>query len=445
MNTKAFQSFKQTSTKTNMNEAAIPTPHWSPFQKLVFRFFFLYFLLYCFPFPLDAIEWTNPIVQPYFSFLDFIIKKIGTHLLHMPVRVAFPGFDKVDDSYYGLTFLFTGLVLTVVGTLIWSILDRQRKNYSLLNKWFQFYLRYFLATYLLGYGFVKFFPSQFEEVTASRLVMQVGEQTPMLLAWNFMGYSVAFSRISGTVEIIAGLLLFFQRTTTLGAMLATITFGFVTLLDYCFNVPVKLLVSHLMLISLVVLLNDGRRLFYLLLLNKPVEAVTYSPFFKKQSWRKGFVILQAICIAGILWKTIVESLDAAKQWGRYAPRVSLYGIYQTDIFIRNGDTIPPLQTESFRWKQLVIDGGSWKQSGLITFNDDQKTFYNIKADTAKQMMRIQSIADTLNTYTFHFVTPTTNHLLLEGKWMNDSIKVFLTKTNIDSFNLYSDRFHIVND
>ena len=426
-------------------DSAASTNSWSIIQRVAFRFFFLYFLFYCFPFPFDAIDLTKSAVQPYFNVLDFIVKGIGTHLLHVPVQVAFPGFDKVDDSYYGVTFLFLALVFALTGALVWSLLERRKKNYLHLKDWLQLYLRYYLAAALLGYGFAKFFPSQFQEVTASRLVMEVGEQTPMLLAWNFMGYSVAFTRITGVIEIVAGMLLFFRQTATMGALLATITFGFVALLDYCFNVPVKLFVSHLLLISLLLLLDDAKRLTAVLLFNKPVEAIAYPRLFRKAKWRKGFVVLQALCIAGILYKTVDGTLRDARQWGRYAPRVPLYGIYQTNLFIRNQDTIPPLETDPLRWSQLVIDGGSWKQSGVIKFSNGSKTFYKIEADTLRHRLWVQSLSDTPATDTLQFTSLSPQQLLIEGKWNNDSIKVYLTRRNLDSLPLLSDRFYIVND
>jgi uncharacterized membrane protein YphA (DoxX/SURF4 family) len=421
------------------------TNHWSPIRKAVFRFVFLYFLIYGFPFPFDALGWMEKLVQPYFTFLDFIITGIGTRLFHFPVHTAFGSFDKLDDSYYGLTFLLTDLILSAVGTLIWSWLDRHRSNYIRLNEWFRLYLRYFLAISLIVYGFDKLFPSQFQEVTASRLVMEVGEQTPMLLAWNFMGYSVAFTVIIGSIEILAGTLLFFRRTTTLGSLLGAITFSFVTLLDYCFNVPVKLFSSHLLLISLVLLIGDRKRLVAVLLLNKPVGALTYPRLFKKESWNKGFALIQALFIVAVIYQTVDNSFHNAKLYGRYAPRVPYYGIYETNLFIRNKDTIPALDTDSLRWKQLVIDGGSWKQYGVIKFSNDRKAFYNIKTDTINHIFRIQSLSDTLSIYTLHFANLNENGLAIEGKWKEDSIKVIMTRRNLDSVALKIDRFHLVGE
>jgi hypothetical protein len=427
-----------------MNSPA-PTCHWPLFKKIAFRFFFLYFLFYCFPFPLDGFAFTQPVVQPYYDFLDFLMKQIGHYVLHVPVRVAYPGFDKVDDSYYGVTFLCTIVLLSAAGTIIWSFMDRQRSNYSRLYAWSYLYLRYFLAAYLLGYGFVKFFPSQFQAVSASRLVMDVGEQTPMLLAWNFMGYSVVFNMVSGFLEIIAGLLLFFRRTATMGAILATFIFSFVALMDFCFNVPIKLLSAHLLLISLVLMLHDGQRLFRLLVQNSATEPIVYPSLVNNKNWEKRLGIFLLLLAGCLLYKSVTDSLSAAKEFGRYAPPVPLYGIYKTDVFVRNGDTVPPLQTDSLRWKQLVIDGGAWKQSGMIELNTDQKIFYTIKADTAKHLLRIQSLTDTATSYSLHLDWPSADHLFLEGKWKKDSIQVYLTRYDLQNFPLNKDRFRIADD
>lgn len=45
-----------------------------------------------------------------------------------------------------------------------------------------------------------------------------------------------------------------------------------------------------------------------------------------------------------------------KQYGDSAPSTALKGIYNVKTFIRNKDTLAPLQTDTLRWKQLVLEG-----------------------------------------------------------------------------------------
>src|SRR6266700_3600372 len=149
---------------------------WQPTKKFLFRISFVYFFLYCFPFPFDAFEFTKPVAQPFYNFLDFLIPKIGEHWFHIHASVAFPMFDRVDDSGYGLVFLYTNVTISTIAASVWSLADRRRKNYEKLYQWLKLYLRYYLAAFLFGYGFIKIFPSQFQAITASRLTMLVGDQ-----------------------------------------------------------------------------------------------------------------------------------------------------------------------------------------------------------------------------------------------------------------------------
>lgn len=203
------------------------TALWHPAKKFLFRFFFVYFFIYCFPFPIDAFEFTKPVAQPFYKFLDWIVPYIAEKWFHLHATPTFPMFDKVDDSNYGLVFLYLNVIISFAAAIAWSLPDRRNINYEKLYQWLKLYLRYYLAAYLFGYGFVKVFPSQFQAITASRLSLLVGEQSPMLLAWNFMGYSAVMMRLNGAVEVIAGLLLLFRRTTTFGAILSASIFSFI--------------------------------------------------------------------------------------------------------------------------------------------------------------------------------------------------------------------------
>jgi hypothetical protein len=416
-------------TKTNGNFA----------RKFFFRFFFTYFFIYCFPFPLDAFQFLDRVAQPYYNLLDRLIIAIGDKWFHLHAHVAFPTFDKVDDSYYGLVFIYFNLLISLTVAIIWSLVDRRRKNYEKLFSWLKLYLRFFLAAYLFGYGFVKVFPSQFQAITTSRLTMAVGDQSPMLLAWNFMGYSTTMMKLNGWVEVVAGLLLLFRKTTTLGAILSTAVFSFVVAMDFCFNVPVRLLASHLLIMSLFLVLSDSQRLLNVFVLNKPAAAVTYMPFVIHPVRRKifsGLLIVLAFCL---LYSSIAKGFKAESDFGQSAPHGPLYGIYNTDYFLRNGDTVLANE-KNIRWEQLVIDGGGWNQSGVIKFNNDSREKYQIVVDTLKRDLIIQSATDTSVKYEFNYIIPDSNHIRLKGLWKKDSLEVLMIKHDLDKFLLHKEKF-----
>lgn len=82
---------------------------WHASKKFLFRFLFAYLFFYCFTFPFDSFDFTKPISQPYYNFLDWLVPKIGVNRFNIHARTTYPMFDKFDDSVYGLIFIFTNI------------------------------------------------------------------------------------------------------------------------------------------------------------------------------------------------------------------------------------------------------------------------------------------------------------------------------------------------
>jgi hypothetical protein len=415
---------------------------WNFSKIFLFRFCFAYFFIYCFPFPIDAFDFTKPLVTPYYNLLDSLVLYVANKWFQLHAVASFPMFDKVDDSNYGLSFLYLDLIVSGFATIIWSMIDRRKKNYEKLYQWLKLYLRFFLAAYLFGYGFVKVFPSQFQAISASRLTLSVGEQSPMLLAWNFMGYSTVMMRINGIAEVLAGLLLLFRRTTTIGAILSAAVFSFVVMMDFCFNVPVRLFASHLFIISVLLILEDRHKLLNVFVLNRSTRSTVYLSLIANTTWRKIFLAFEILLAAGLLYSGIASGLEAQKEygWNSNSKVIPLYGVYNTTYFIRNHDTVPPIETDSLRWKQLVIDGGNWKQSGIIQFSSGKKLFCNIKADTIKKLISIQPQIDTSENYTLHYSIRKDSCMVLNGIWKTDSIEVLMNKYDLNNYLLHREKF-----
>ena len=146
--------------------------------------------------------------------------------------------------------------------------------------------------------------------------------------------------------------------------------------EFLFNVPVRLLASHLLIISVFLVLEDRQKLLNIFLLNKPANSTIHLPLINNSAWRKAFFVLETLLAISIFYSGISSALEAEKEygWNSNSRTVPLYGVYNTTYFIRNNDTVPPIETDSLRWKQLVIDGGNWKQSGIIEFTTGKRFF-----------------------------------------------------------------------
>lgn len=124
---------------------------------------------------------------------------------------------------------------------------------------------------MLPYGIAKLNAQQFPPATSLTLSTPVGELWPSLLAWTFMGYSQTYAVFTGVVELAGALLLLWRRTATLGAAILAAVMANVVMMNFCFDIRVKLYSSHLLIICVVVLLPDAKRLANLFILNRTVE------------------------------------------------------------------------------------------------------------------------------------------------------------------------------
>ena len=156
--------------------------------------------------------------------------------------------------------VFCLLVIAVIATAVWSYVDRKRESYATLAKWFRVFLRFALAGQLISYGLVKAVPLQMPYPYLGKLVEPFGDFSPMGVLWSSIGASPAYETFAGCAELMGGLLLIFPRTTMLGALISLADMIQVFMLNMTYDVPVKLLSFHLILLSLFLLAPDLRRL-----------------------------------------------------------------------------------------------------------------------------------------------------------------------------------------
>jgi hypothetical protein len=117
----------------------------------------------------------------------------------------------------------------------------------------------------------------------------------------------------GAVELIPGILLFLPRTTLLGALLALTATTGVFVLNMTYDVPVKLLSCHLVLMSLFLLAPYGRNLRDLLLLSRPLVPAQEPPIGRTPRRRRHWVVAQTAYGALIVLLAIAAAVSL---WSR---------------------------------------------------------------------------------------------------------------------------------
>lgn len=416
--------------------------YWSAARKIALRFFLVFFLLYIFFNPNGVLPYINVLFEQYITPFHSLVVWIGKNILHLakPITVFTNG---SGDTTYDYVIMLLIFVLALVATIIWSVADRKVRNYNKLFYWLTVVVRYYVAITMLTYGFVKVIKLQFPSPDLNRLLEPIGDMSPMGLAWTYMGYSYGFNIFTGLGEITCGMLLFFRRTSTLGALLGLVVAANIMAINYAFDVPVKLLSTMLTLMCLFLLFKDAVRLINFFILNKPAAPANLTPHTFKKRWVNiSTTVIKYLLIVYVLAGNLVSDIQAMSQYGDSAPKPPLYGIYQVETFIRNHDTIPPLATDTMRWNKLIL---SYSGGARVKFMDDTIRRYDWKLDTLKHTVLMAPYTDSLNKGTFTYSMPKKDELLLKGLKCSDSLEIRLKKIDLKKFRLINRGFNWINE
>jgi hypothetical protein len=278
--------------------AAKPGVQWNAGLKIAFRFVFSYFGLYCFPFPIGVLPYTEKPAEWYELLWHKVVPWVAQHVLHLsqPITIFSNG---SGDTTYDYVKVLCFFVLAAVVTIGWSALDRNRANYARLHQWLNFYLRFTLGATLLSYGGYKVIPSQFPALWQSRYLETYGDASPMGILWTFMGASASYTIFAGAVEMLGGILLFVPRLATLGALVGMGAMANVFILNMSYDVPVKLYSFHLLLLSVFLVLPDLKRLTNFFILNRPAEPAPPALRFQR-NWQNRTLLIWPVGVWYIL-------------------------------------------------------------------------------------------------------------------------------------------------
>ena len=418
------------------------TNNWPLIKKLAFRFFFIYFLLYIFFNPNGVLPYVDDVYNWYIQPFHKLVVWLGKHVLHLAKPITTFTNGSGDTTYDNIIILFMAF-LAIVGAVIWSVADRKREAYNKLFYWLTVVLRYYVGITMLSYGFYKVIKLQFPFPSLGALMEPYGNSSPMGLAWNFMGYSTGYNYFTGIAELSCGLLLFFRKTSAWGAVATLIVAGNIMAINYCFDVPVKLLSTTLVIMALFMILKDAKRFSDFFIFNRPAAPADLTPHRFTRRWKN--ITLGVVKYALIAYTLIFDlygAVKAEKEYGPKAPKSPLYGLYDIKTFIVNKDTLKPLTTDTVRWNRMAIDFPGYS---FIKFMNDSTSYFAFKVDTVKRKIVMNSFKDTVHKYLFTYAQPKKDSLVIKGTYKKDSVKVMFHRSDATKFLLVRRGFHWINE
>jgi len=334
---------------------------WRAPTRIAFRFCVVYFGLFCLLLPqilfalLGALgPWIVGPAQPWFVFVtDLVTGWAGRTFFG--VDAVLHADSGAGDQTAVWVLAFCILIVAAVTTVVWTAFDRRTAHPRLLA-WFTLFVRLCLGGQMLGYGVGKLVPSQMPGPTLTQLLQPFGDLSPASVLWLQVGSSPPYEMALGAVEVLAGLLLFVPRTAVLGAVVSLASMANVFLMNMTFDIPEKLLSSHLILLALFLLAPYLWRLVKVFVLNRAAEPLTQPPLFADARKNRVAVWLQ---VALGLWIAVSGGYSRWEIWseqdGPGSPKSALYGIWDVRDFSLDGQPVPPLTTDENRWQRVVFD------------------------------------------------------------------------------------------
>lgn len=419
--------------------AAAPSD-WTLAERIGFRFLLAYIALTFLPNPFDTFPGMKWLSDANEAVHYAAVPWLARHVLRIPYEITSRP-NGSGDTTFNYVEIVCILGIAALVTLVWSLLDRRRSHYASLAAALRIYVRYLLASVLLIYGLEKVVPLQFGTLDASQLTRTIGGSTPMGLLWTFMAASRTYTFYGGLAECVPALLLLFRRTALLGALLGAAVLSNVVMLNFSYDVCVKLYSMHLLLLCILLIAPDARRLADFFLLHRPtapnaLRGPRRSPRIETLT-RVAKVAAIVIAVGGPAW-------HVERAWQKYspsAPRPALYGLYDVNSFTRNGAVVPPLLTEGTRWRSVFFDAD--ETICFVNMKGERK-WLNATDDAVQKTLTLTPFVGESGAPIVLSYTHDGDHVTLTGPFAGASVSARATRST-EKFPLVERGFHWINE
>lgn len=400
------------------------SPYWPLYQRLLFRFWGIYFIVY---FLLSGFHflWSTPV-------------GVMANLFGVKDKLETNGMGSGDGIYYYLQIPVM-LLATLLISMVWSVADRRRKSYNKAFYAVWVIVRYILGFYLVVYGISKVYQSQFPVPTLHRLVQPYGMSSPMGLAWTFMGASRGFSMFTGWAELLAGIFLLFRQTARLGALQSIVVMSVVVAMNFGYDIPVKIFSTHLLLASVFVIAPELPRLCMFLFTGRAIPASKLYMFpLSEVRMKIAWITVKPLTVLLI----IIAVMNMQRHDGSMSKKkdnIPLYGLYTAEWVVHNNDTTAAQLTDSSRWHYFIMQ---YENMATVRYMNEGFEYFDARTDTVNKTIALKGNDEQERQYHYY---KRDDLLVLERDTDADTTKIVLRQYDEKKFLLTNRGFHWVNE
>ncbi|MBL7746892.1 MAG: hypothetical protein JNM19_05655 [Chitinophagaceae bacterium] len=302
--------------------------------------------------------------------LGRLIGMVSSAIFNLPLKSTLVHSDSI--SMYVLVLLL--FILGVVLALLFQYNGKWKPYRDRIFYFIRIAGCYYLALMLLKYGLDKVFKYQFYLPEPNILYTPLGQVDKDLLYWTSMGTSRAYNIFLGSIEVIAALLLLFKRTRMAGLLIAASAMVQVVMVNFGFDISVKLYSCFLLLLSLHLLQPYYQRLWQFLFdPGKMIMPVTAKGNLINHPF--AYVFIKCMTIGIILLESLYPYLRSGHFNDDTAPRPYLHGAYEVRQVISGSDTL--------RGSDLPVKRFFVHRNSYIIFQDQADKMADYRFDYAK--------------------------------------------------------------
>jgi len=359
--------------------STIQYANWTFWEKYFFRVFFIFFFLQLVPIKgafytqWFTQDWSEMHIRDIPRFSSGGVSFYRVVSSHQEVtdnrekqKVNVEAVDKKvikgEDAPFNIIsyinyFILLGIGL--VGGVIWSLLDRNRKSYNVLLYFSTAIVAIAFAIKLQGLTFSKVFPTQMPELALTQWNTPFGDFTAQKLYWIQFSFVHSYEIFAGLAELAIMVFLFFRQTRAIGAALAVAMIGNIAYANHAYDGGIHLAAFSFTIGGFYVLWPYLRKVFQLLIKEKDIVEPIYKYEFNtpiKKVARvvvKTFLFLFFFMYAGYLHyeNYRYDSYKVPQNPGLEDAR----GYYEVTEFILGGDTLQYDPTDSVRWNHVTLE------------------------------------------------------------------------------------------
>ncbi|RYZ84613.1 MAG: DoxX family protein, partial [Moraxellaceae bacterium] len=285
---------------------------WKKSEKILIKFFAIFFITQIIPLDIHfykeifSSDWSQLSFYDFFRLTRYYPQWLG------------------NESFGNWAI---AAALAIIGTAVWSASEKKPINYDILYYWLRVILRYRLALAVIAYGLIKLFPLQMPYPSLSNLHTNYGDFYGWKIYFHTLGITPGYESFLGAVEVAAGILLLFRRTTTFGAGIIMGFAGNVFAANIAYHIGEQAYSAFLLLISLFLFAYDAPRLYKLLVEGKFTKANRFKPVFTEASLVTTRRVVRSVFALFVLILSATTFANYARAPHKYPSSPGLSGAY----------------------------------------------------------------------------------------------------------------------